>query len=97
MDFFNAIKDDPMLLGAAVAVMASFGWGVKLIWGAFVAMAVRALDQVAADHSGDRKSLVQKARDLDDTSTPRRKVESLMMSRMPNAVIDAAIAKREGR
>ncbi len=95
MDIFNAIKDEPMLLAAAVGALTVVGSGLRVLFNALVALAVRALDQVAPDHSGDRESLLTKVRDLDDQSTPRRKIESLMLSRMPGTIIDAAIIKRE--
>lgn len=94
---FNAIKNDPVLMAAALAALAALGKGVKMIWDAFVAMTVRSLDQVAPAHVGDRQSLVHKVRSHEDRSTPRRKMESLMITRMPEAVIEEAMKLRKRR
>ena len=92
---WNWIKDDPMLLAAVGTVALALWGGAKLFLGALVGAAVRVLNQVAPAHKGDEKELIEKVRRHSDGSTIRRKVESLMLSRVPESVIREANKRRD--
>lgn len=86
---YKAIMDDPVLAGIAMAILATVGSGLALIWKALTKCIVRALDKLAPEHTGTEVELVAKVRKHEG----RGKVEALMLT-MVAPILDHARRKR---
>lgn len=83
--------DDPVLAGIVLAVLGVAGEGLRRVWTALVAAIVRALDQLAPDHTGDDAELVVKVRQHGG----RGRVDSLMTTMAPGSLIQRELARRK--
>jgi hypothetical protein len=84
---YKTIMDDPILASMVVAVLGAVGLGLKKVWDALVEAVVRALDQVAPDHTGNEQELVAKVRQF----SGHGKVASLMTTVAPESTIKKKI------